>query len=275
MPRTSTKKPVRRTGSASAKTRAAAPRVAPEFHGSAGIAYFGEQVVVHGKDLHHECLDLSFVHYFLFCATGRWFDEVRARVWERLWISTGYPDPRLWCNRIAGYLGSARVDPGLAMAAAMAASNSTTYGLRALRAAYLVQADIPKAPAERDGWIVKQLATRRILAGYGRPVGGQDERIAAALKVLVDAGLHAGPALKRSFWLHHELGRRKGIHLNIAGAWGAIAIDFGLSIREYEAFMLLMLTPGHAGVYADQRSRRPFGFLPGYQTRCVYERKRD
>jgi citrate synthase len=239
----------------------------PSMHVRAGIAEPGRQVVVHGKDLHHECLDLGYVHYFLFCVTGKTFPAHAARVLERLWIATGYPDARIWCNRVAGYLGSARVDPGLSLSAAIAASNSQTYGFRAMRAAYDVQAQIPDDLDERHAWLSRALDDRRVLRGYGRPIHGHDERIVVAWKILADEGLKAGPAVHRAYWLHQQLTRDKGIEMNIAAVWAAICIDFGLSRRAYEGFMLLMFAPGYAAVYEDQRDRAPFSFLGGYQTR--------
>jgi hypothetical protein len=242
---------------------------APDIHTRVGIARLGQQVVVHGKDLHRECLDLGFVHYLLFCVTGRVFDSACAAVLERLWVATGYPDARIWCNRVAAYLGSARVDAGLALSAALAASNSTVYGFRAMSAAYAVQADIPDERLAREAWLEDALAQRRHLAGYGRPAPGRDERIAVALDSLARAELPAGPALKRAFWLDRALSARKGIEANIAAIWAALAIDFGIGRREYEAFMLLMFTPGYMAVYAEWRARPPLEFLFGHQTQIA------
>lgn len=239
----------------------------PEIRACAGIAVLGSRVIVHGRDLHHDCDGLSFVQYYLFCATARLFGPSVSRALERLWIGTGYPDARIWCNRIAGYMGSARVDPGLAISASLAATNSIGYGFVAMRLAYEVQASIPESVEQRRVWLDEQLSRRRVLSGYGRPVHGHDERIAAALHVLADEGLRAGPALKRAFWLHDELGRLKGIEMNISALWAAFAIDVGLSKPEYDAFMLLMFAPGYIAVYTDQRSRPAFGFLSGHQTR--------
>ncbi len=239
----------------------------PELRASAGIALLGSQVVVHGLDLHHDCLELGFVHYLLFCVTGRRFSAEQARALELLWVSTGYPDARIWCNRIAGYLASARVDPGLAMSAAIAASNSVAYGFRAMSRAYQVQLEIPEPLGERAAWLDEQLSRSRLLSGYGRPQHGHDERIAVALKILVDLGLRAGPALRRAFWLHQRLSAEKGIEMNIAALWAALALDFGITQREFEQFMLLMFAPGYSAVYADQRQRPAFAFLAGHQTR--------
>jgi hypothetical protein len=238
----------------------------PELLCSAGIAKLGSQVVVHGKDLHAECLELGFVHYLLFCITGRRFEPSQVAVLERLWVATGYPDARIWCNRVAGYMGSARVDPGFALSAAIAASNSTTYGFRAMRLAYHVQASVPEPLAERELWLDRAIGERRVLHGYGRPVHGHDERIDVALETLADAGFSAGAALGRAFWLDRELRRHKGIEMNIAALWAAIAIDFGIGEPAYEAFMLLVFVPGYMAVYADQRARPPLAFLRGWQS---------
>jgi citrate synthase len=240
---------------------------AAEIRTTVGIAHLGRQVLVHGKDLHRECLDLGFVHYLLFCVTGRLFDSAQVQVLERLWVATGYPDARIWCNRVAAYLGSARVDPGLAMSAALAASNSTAYGFRALSAAYAVQAEIPDELSARRAWLDAELERGRRFAGYRRPEHDHDERIAVALHSMVRAGLSAGPALRRAFWVARELAARKGIEMNIAAVWAAIAIDFGIDRRQYEAFMLLMFAPGYMAVYAEWRQRPPLEFLSGLQTR--------
>jgi len=247
-------------------TECIAPSGAPLIRTCAGVARLGRQVVVHGKDLHHDCLELGFVHYTLFCVTGRTFEAAQAEVLEQLWVATGYPDARIWCNRIAGYLGSARVDPGLALSAALAASNSSAYGFGAMRVAYQVQAGMPQCRQARRAWLDAELAERRILPGYGRPIVGHDERIAVALQSLVRAGLRAGPALQRAFWLDRCLRAEKGIEINIAAIWAAIAIDFGIQQDEYESFMLLMFSPGYMAVYAEQRARPPLSFLAGYQS---------
>ena len=239
----------------------------PSIHAAAGRLTLGSQVVTHGLDVHHDCVEMTFVSYHLFSVTGRRCDARQARVLDQLWITTGYADARIWCNRIAGYLGSARVDAAFAMSAALAASNSVGYGFRAMSAAYSVQAAIPDSEAAREAWLTELLSEGRILHGYGRPVHGHDERIGTALAILAQAGLRAGPALKKAFALDRDLRAKKGIEMNIAALWAALCIDFGIDAREYEAFMLLMLTPGYAAVYADQRRRPALSFLRGHRTK--------
>jgi len=234
---------------------------------AAGIAELGRQVIVHGLDLHHDCLAMSLFEYTAFATLGRRLPPPRARILERIFIATGYPDARIWCNRIAGYLGSARVDPGYMLAAAVAASDSVAYGFRALRAAYDAQAAIPEPVPERERWLTATLAEHRVLSGYGRPMTTSDERIAATLLILAEAGERAGPALRRAFWLHDRLVAHKGIELNAAGAWAAVAMDFGLSRIELETLFTLMFAPGYLAVYIDQLARPPLAFLHGHQSR--------
>ena len=233
---------------------------------SAGIAELGERVIVRGHDLHRDCMGLSFVGYALFCATGLMLPPAQVRVLEELWIATGYPDARIWCNRIVAYLASMRVDPGLAVSAGTAACNSMGYGFGAMQAAYDVQQAIPADSDQREQWLLDVQERGQLLYGYGRPIHSRDERVAVALRSLRDAGLRAGKHLKRAFWLDGRLRAEKGVGLNISAVWAAVAIDFGLDRAGYTQFMVLMFTPGFMAVYADQRGREAGSFLPGHQT---------
>lgn len=238
----------------------------PAIRTRAGLVLLGQQAVMHGKDVHHDCLELGFVHYLLLAVTGRTFEPGQVRVLEQLWIATGYADSRLWCNRIAGYLGSARVDAGYAMSACIAATNSTVYGFGAMRRAYAVQAALPADKQQRQAWLDAVLERDDAISGYGRPFHGHDERIAVALHSLASAGLRAGPALQRAFWLHRRLLEKKGVEINTFAIWAAIAIDFGIGQEEFESFMLLLFAPGYMAVYAEQRSRPELSFLRGYHS---------
>ncbi len=242
------------------------PGGAPSFEVSAGFAKLGEQVVVHGKDLHRECLGYSYVRYLIFCATGEEPDPRICRVLEQMWIATGYPDARIWCNRVAAYLGSARVPPAWALCAALSACNGTAYGFGAMEAAFEVQAELPLEPEARAARLDCWLEERRLLAGYGRPLERRDERIAVALKVLAAAELVAGPHLVGAYWLHQQLRKRKGIEWNISAVWAACCLDFGFTRAQYREMMLLMFVPGHVATYADQRGRPVMTFLRGYRS---------
>jgi len=188
-------------------------------------------------------------------------------VFEQLWISSAYADARIWCNRVAGFMGSARVDPGLSASAALAACNNERYGFRQMSAAFALQSCIPGGAAARDAWLRALLDAAVAPPGYARPVRGPDERIAAGLQILADAGVRAGAALERAFWLRDRLKQALGVEIHISAFWAAVALDFGFDAREYDAFMLLMYTPGYAAVHGDQLARPALSFLPDQQTR--------
>ena len=52
----------------------------PAIAASAGRVTLGAQVVTHGLDVHHDCVDMTFVSYLLFSVTGKQPDERHARV---------------------------------------------------------------------------------------------------------------------------------------------------------------------------------------------------
>ncbi|MGC4087087.1 MAG: hypothetical protein QM756_04125 [Polyangiaceae bacterium] len=162
----------------------------------AGFAYLGSQVVVHGKDSASRVqLELGFVALLAVqCHRASLFEPAQVRVLEEAWVATGYPDARIWCNRITGYLGSARVDPGLSMSAAIAATNSIVYGFRAMSLAYphAARHSRGRRRAAADG-SRRRSPKSGVARGYGRPQHGHDERIAVPLRSLARAGLQAGP----------------------------------------------------------------------------------
>lgn len=239
---------------------------APELRASSGVVDIGRQVIVHGKDVHHDCRRMSFVQYFLFSATGRDFGAAVARVFEQLWIISGYADARIWCNRVAGFMGSARVDPALSTSAALAACNNERYGFRAMATAFAFQSAVPEPLAARNEWLAEALRAGTPPPGYARPVAGPDERIAAGLQILADAGLRAGPALRRAFWVRQRTKAALGVDMHVTALWAAVALDLGFTAREYDAFMQLVFTPGFVAVHADQLARPPLSFLREQQT---------
>src|SRR5919106_230924 len=69
---------------------------------SMGAWFPGERVVLRGKDLFHDLKDLSWMALLLFGITGRIPDERQVRLFEGIWaLSTSFPEPRLWNNRVA------------------------------------------------------------------------------------------------------------------------------------------------------------------------------
>ncbi|HFD13290.1 MAG TPA: hypothetical protein ENJ32_12610, partial [Crenotrichaceae bacterium] len=96
-----------------------------------GAWFPGERVVLRGKDLFHELGDYSWMGLLLYGITGREFNEKQIRLFEGMWtISTSYPDPRLWNNRVAALAGTTRSTSVLGISAATAVSEASIYGRR-------------------------------------------------------------------------------------------------------------------------------------------------
>ncbi len=75
------------------------------------------------------------MQYLLITATGRAFIKV-AKLIEGTWvICTSFPDPQIWNNRVAALAGTARSTGALAVAASVAVTETTLYGLKPIKGA--------------------------------------------------------------------------------------------------------------------------------------------
>src|SRR3569832_1250420 len=96
-----------------------------------GAFFPGKRVVFRGKDLFTEFGHLSWMQLYLYGITGRNFTEAQGKQYEGMWVlSTSYPDPRLWNNRIGSLAGTSRTTGNLGISAAIAVSEASIYGRR-------------------------------------------------------------------------------------------------------------------------------------------------
>ena len=100
-----------------------------------GAWFPGERVVLRGKDVFTELNECSWMEYLVYAVTGKESPKL-AKIIEGLWLlSTSFPDPRLWNNRVAALAGSARSTGVLAVSAGIAISEATVYGLKPIKGA--------------------------------------------------------------------------------------------------------------------------------------------
>ena len=93
-----------------------------------GKAFPGERVVFRGFDLHHELANESWLALYLLGITGRKFEGTALKILNYMWVSTSYPDVRIWNNRVAALAGTAQSHAAGAMGAAIAVSDAQIYG---------------------------------------------------------------------------------------------------------------------------------------------------
>ncbi len=232
-----------------------------------GACFLGSHVVFRGRDLHAEFADARWMDVLLFGITGRRFSESALRLLEGIWSYTSYPDARIWNNRVAALAGSTRSTGNLAMSAALAVSEAAIYGRGIdIRAAdFLVRTRAHLAEGGELGpWVRRELSERRSLAGYGRPVSNRkDERLDPIMTLARSLGLGGGPHVQ----LAHDVERflsegRLRMGMNYGAIVAALAVDLGLSPREYYLYMHTAFLAGMNPCYLDA-SQRPAGtFLP-------------
>lgn len=212
------------------------------------------------------CSDPEWMGRYLTGVTGRRFAARELRLLEAAWVYTSYPDARIWNNRVAALAGSARAPGHLGLSAALAISDARIYGGGSFIRAAVFFARTRAALARGEdldeivGW---ELASGRILAGYGRPVGHADERIAPMLALAASLGLADGPTLALALALETALIRKKPqLRLNYGGLITALFADLGLGPAEYHLLMFPIFLAGIPPCYLEGATGEEGAFLP-------------
>ena len=240
-----------------------------------GAWFPGERVVFRGKDLFRDLKDLAWMGLLLHGITGRTFDDKQVRLFEGIWrISSSYPDPRLWNNRIAALAGSARSTGSLAIGAAIAVSEATIYGQRPLVRAmdFLIRAKEQLRHEAIASIVEAELRKHRGIAGFGQPIVRTDERIAPLMELAEELDYANGPYVKLVFDVERTL--RDGhwrLRMNVAALDAALAADQGLTVEQFYSYMILCFTAGIIPCAIDSMQQPAGTFFPLSCSRIQYE----
>ena len=243
---------------------------------SMGAWFAGERVVYRGKDLFTELADEPWMRLLLYGITGKIFNDNQIKLFESIWvISTSFPDPRLWNNRIAALAGTARSSGGLGITAAIAASEATIYGMRPIVAVsdFLIGTKRALDNGEKLEEIIDRTRkVNRIIPGYGRPIIDIDERIAPLKDIARNLELADGDHFRLAFEIEAILNKKNSrINMNVAAAFAGLTADQGLSSREHYYFMTLCFTAGMFPCMIDTFENPEGAFLPLRCNRIAYE----
>lgn len=243
-----------------------------------GCWFPGERVVVRGEDLFQSCQNTSWMEYLLYIVTGR-KDAKLAKLLESVWVfCTSYPDPRLWNNRVAALSGTTKSTGVLAVAAGVAVSEASLYGLRPIKRAcdFLIRVksglDEGKSLEELLDY---EISTYRTAYGYGRPLTSCDERIAPMVKKAREMGFGSGLYLKLVFEIEEKLEKKYKMKMNIAAVYGALMVDQGLTPSEAYSMTTLSFTAGMFASYSDTLDKPSGAFFPLRVSRLNYEGRED
>jgi hypothetical protein len=239
-----------------------------------GALFLGSHAVFRGKDLHRELGDLDWIALYLYGVTGRRFGEAELRLLDAMWSYTSYPDARIWNNRVVALAGSSRSTGNLGVSAALALSDAQIYGqgpcLHAIDFFLRTRAEIASG-ADLGACVRKELAARRGVGGYGRPLGFADERIEPLMRLARSLGLAGGPHVQLAHAVDEFLltGRYR-MRMNYAAVIAALAADLGLSPREFYLFLIPVFLAGMLPCYVDALARPEGSFLPLPCTAVAY-----
>jgi hypothetical protein len=232
-----------------------------------GACFIGSHTIFRGKNLHAELADASWLDLYLFGITGRRFSATELRLLEALWSYTSYPDARIWNNRVAALAGSARSTGNLAVSAALAVSEGAIFGrgidIRASDFLIRTRKEL-LAGGELGPCVRRELAARRSLAGYGRPISNQpDERLGPILKLAGSLGLAHGPHVA----LAHDIERflleaRLRMRMNFGAIAAALTADLGLSAREHYFYAHGTFLAGIVPCYMEAAEKPANTLLP-------------
>ena len=231
-----------------------------------GAWFPGERVVLRGKDVFSELNSYSWMEYLYYAVTGV-HSPKNAQIIEGLWVlSTSFPDPRLWNNRVAALAGTARSTGALAVAAGIATSEATIYGLKPIKQAleFLYKAYEQIETGTSIETIIKQeLKINRSVSGYGRPLIERDERIAPVLSFLTDSRSEQNKFLNLALDIDDYFkNSRYKYRINIAAINAAIAADAGLTVDENYYIATLAFTAGMLPCYIDSKTQPQGSFFP-------------
>ena len=243
-----------------------------------GLVFPGERVVFRGKDLFHEMKDMRWMELLLYGITGRRFNENQIRLFEGIWVlSTSYPDPRIWNNRVAALAGTARSTPILAVGAALSVSEAKIYGYKPIVGAYdfIVQTKTRMAQGEAlEEILLRDINKFRSIPGYSRPFGNTDERIEPLLTLADKLGFGHGEHTTLAFQIEEFFEKnRYRLKINVAALAAALSADQGLSCREYYQYLTPCFIGGMLPCFIDTQTSKEGVFLPLSCERITYEGK--
>jgi hypothetical protein len=209
----------------------------------------------------------------LFALTGRQYSDAETELLETMWTYTSYPDPRIWNNRVAALAGSSHASVALALGAAIAVTDARIYGIRPTIAAYDF---LSQHASDSDEVLLtaieEELRASRHLAGYGRPIVAEDERIEPLMKRAAALGLDGGLHVQTAFRIERLLATgRWRLKMNYAALVAGFWLDLGMMRQECEAFNATAFLAGMPPVWLEARQQAPGLLFPIPLSMVAYE----
>ncbi len=230
-----------------------------------GAWFPGESVFYRQKSLFKDFGDSSWMALLLYGIKDEMPTPEKAKMVEKIWsLSSSFPDPRLWNNRVAALSGSARSTGSLAVAAATGVTEATIYGSRPvfLGAEFLREMSDRSAKGEMlEELVIARLKKDRHLPGFGRPIISKDERIGPLLQEAEALGFGSGRFVELVKSIEEILRKKRyKIKSNVAIYCAALFSDLGYNPRQSYMIAVLAFSAGIVPCYLDA-VEKPEGVL--------------
>jgi len=241
-----------------------------------GAWFPGERVIYRGKDLFKDMKDFGWFEMLCFGVLGRELDKRKLAMLEKMMIiSSSFPDPRLWNNRVSALAGSSRSTFDLAISASNAVTEAIVYGFRPMvKSCALLRrfVEIDKAGGSISQLIKEEMKLHRALFGYGRPVTNKDERIEPLLVAAEALDYDKCPHVLMAFEIEQKLIDSKyKMRMNVAALAGALAADIGLTPIEYHRITIFCFSGGFIPCYLGAQEKPEGAFFPLNCERIEYK----
>jgi len=236
----------------------------------------GGTATLHGYDIHQELgRHASWMQVMLLSSTGRLVSSSEGRFLEKTFILTGYPDARLWCNRVAALAGTSRCSATSSLAAGVASAEARIYGRQAdyKAAHFLVQArrvHEAEGAAGLQAFVMERRRRKQTIFGFGRPLLRADERIVPLGEEGAKLGIPEGEHLKVAREIEAMLEPHK-IIMNYGGYVMARLLDLGFNPQEIYRILTLTFYTGLVPGYTEAYDNEPGTFLPIACEDVLYE----
>lgn len=240
----------------------------------------GGETTMHGYNIQQQLgVHATWMQTMLLSVTGKLAPVSHAHFIEKVFILTGYPDARLWCNRVAALAGSAKCTATASYSAGISSAEATLYGRQAdyKSACLLLEA---KRRYDEGGeealslFIARQLKENRAVYGFGRPLLKADERIRPLSNEAVRLGIHSGEHLAVALKIEQQLKKYKMI-MNYGGYVMAHLLDMQFSPKEIYRLLALAFYTGIVPCYIEAFENEPGTFLPIACEDILYEGREE
>ena len=228
-----------------------------------------EGVFSYGHDLLREMLpNKSYFHVVVLNALGFVPEDKFCKWLDAIFICLSWPDPRIWCNGVGSFAGSANTTALAGTAAGMLASDSVMYGPNSLiyAARFMIYANNKIA----GGSSVPEFVENEIrktkgqvhLMGFARPIAKGDERVEAMLSYTDKLGFEIGEHLSIGLEIEEYLIEKYNESMNVGGYMCAFMLDQGLSPEDIYLLLPSLVNSGVTARYNEERERPENAFLP-------------